>query len=550
MATRYLTALLTVSLVVACAPDMTPGPGVETENPETPTPEGVPRLEVVGASAIQVEAGSDAEVGFRYIDADGVVVPEAVLSFALEDDAGIAYLGAASATTDAEGVGYATVRTEVEGSATLVARADGAEPARVTIDVRPMAFGTLGVEVSYMGSRPIRDAELALFVNASCEDLNRAVPLPTSVGEVAVGARTEFAPLALDVPMAVYALGIDTNDRVAAETCTDVTMTEPMTELQVPLSDVATRVNGPYSTVETFDVTDGFPSGLDTILEIAAGLSGPNPARWLVDLVADNPSTPGWLRDGLSSGFTRDLVATLLADVLDDIHLPSELVEVGRFGADVDAAFRALTLEGVLNFADPDEYGVAMGTHTIDRVRLPLSDGTEAVHNYTEPPSAETVITFGERIDVDEHALAMPFGDLVETVLRETILSRISGSPDTVGELVASFFDCPAIAMEVGTGTIASLAEAACTVGVAALEVRVDGALGSLWSYETLNLSGSADLLDSDQDYDLDQIVDGTAHARWTNESDALEFDGTFTGESRHDPELTHRIRERMTGLE
>ncbi|MCB9598608.1 MAG: Ig-like domain-containing protein [Sandaracinaceae bacterium] len=547
MATRRALALLPFLFAFACAPDYAGMPPVDGTDP---VPTGRAHLEVVGASSIQVEAGGAVEIELRYLDANDAIVPEALIDLSVEGDAAVGSLAAMTAQTDGEGVAVATLRTEAEGTVDVVASANEADPARATVTVRPMVFGTLGVTVSYMGSRPLTGAELGLFVNASCEDLARAVPSPATVRSVGIGSRTELDGLALDVPMALYALGIDGADRVAAETCTDVTMTEPNREVNVPLSDVAVRVRGPYATVETFDVTDGFPSGLDTVLDIAGGLGSADPAAWLVDLVANHPSTPSWLRTALGSTFTRSLVASLLGDVLEEIHLPTEIADTIRFGADVNAAFAGLTLDGVLTFSDPDEYGVAMGVHAIQRVRLPLSDGTEAQHNYETPPSADTVVTFGDRIDLDEHALPIAFGDLVETILRETLLSRLPGAPATMGELVGSYFDCEAIAARLGTGTTASLAEAACTVGVTMLEGRVDGAIRSLWDYDTLNLSGSADLVDSDQDYDLDQIADGEAHARWTNESDQLEFDGTFTGSSMNDPELVHPIRERMTGLE
>ncbi len=546
MATRRALALLPFLFALACAPDY----GAPPMDDPDPQPSGRAHLEVVGASSIQLDHGGAVEIGFRYLDANDAIVPEALIALALEGDPAVGSLAAASAQTDGEGIGYATFRSAGEGTVDVLASAPEADPATATVTVRPMVFGTLGVEVSYAGSRALTGAELGLFVNASCEDLARAVPSPEHVQMVAIGSRTEIGGLALDVPMALYALGIDENDHVAAETCTNVTMTEPNREVQIPLSDVAVRVRGPYATVEVFDVTEGFPSGLDTVLDVAGGLGSSDPAAWLVDYVAFHPSTPSWLATALGSSFTRSLVATLLGDVLEEIHLPSEIQETIRFGADVNAAFGGLTLDGVLAFADPDEYGVAMGTHSITRVRLPLSDGTEAQHNYETPPSAETVVTFGERIDLDEHAIPLAFGDLVETILRETLLSRLPGAPATLGELVGSYFDCTAIAARVGTGTTASLVEAACTVGVSMLEMRIDSAIESLWDYDTLNLAGSADLVDADQDYDLETIAEGEAHARWTNESDQLEFDGAFSGASMDDPASVHAVRDRMSGLE
>ena len=70
-----------------------------------------------------------------------------------------------------------------------------------------------------------------------------------------------------------------------------------------------------------------------------------------------------------------------------------------------------------------------------------------------------------------------------------------------------------------------------------------------LFDYDTLNLSGSAALVDADNDYDLETIDSGTADARWTGDAGELDFAGTFEGRSSDDPPSVHRIRERMSGL-
>lgn len=538
---RPLIALLPL-ILLACAPQVGHGPGGENPGRDTA------RIEVVGASSLQVEEGAALEIGFRYLDEANEIVPGAIIDFAIEGDASGASLSAASASTDDEGIAYATVRTGSDGAFEVVASAgERAEPASARVEVRPMVYGTLGVEVSYMGTRALTGAELALFVNASCEDLGRSVPSPEMVARVSIGSRTEIDGLALDVPMAVYVLGIDRADVVAAETCTDVTMTEPAVEIHVPLADVAVAVRGPYDTVEVFDVTDGFPSGIDTILEVSAGLASGDPALWLVEMVADHRGAPGWLRTALGSSFTRSLVADLLRDALDGIHIPSEVTEMARFGADVDAAFRALTFEGELTFGGPDEYGVAMGRHHISQIRVHLSDG-ESVRPIDA--GADVVVTFGERIDIDEHALPISFGEVVQLVLYEAILSRMSGRHETLGDLVGSYFDCDAIAMRIGSGTTATIARAACSAGVSMLQDRIDNALLDLFRFDTLYLSGSADLRDTDNDYDLETIADGEATARWVGSSGELEFDGTFTGLSSDDPASVHRVRERISGLE
>jgi len=306
-----------------------------------------------------------------------------------------------------------------------------------------MVYGSLGVDVSYGGARALTGAELALFVGSRCADVVRSVPAPDAVQSVAVGGRAQLDGLALDVPMAVYVLGIDRADHVAAESCTDVTLTEPSQDVQVPLADIPVAVRGPYDTTETFDVTAGLPSELDTILTVSAGLASDDVALWLVEQVAADPGAPSWLRTALSSSFTRGLVADLLRGGLDGIHLPAEVTEMARFGADVDSAFRGLTFDGELTFGNPDEYGVAMGRHRISRLRVPLSDG-----EVSRPvdAAADTVVTFGDRIEVDEHALPIRLGDVVDLVLYQSILSRMSGHPATLGELIGGYVDCDTVA--------------------------------------------------------------------------------------------------------
>lgn len=537
MFARRLTPLFAL-LAIACAPMSAP--------PGGPGPiEGAARLEVVGAADVQTAAGTELEIGFRYIDEDGVTVEGQMVDFSLSPTGST--LAAGSSPTDVEGISYAMVRAETEGSYDLVAEAPGAAPAHVNVTVRPMVTGTLDVGVSYMGTRPVVNAELAIFTNAHCEDLQRAVPSPEAVATSNLGGFSSFDGLALDVPMAVYVLGIDGNDNVAAVKCISHTMEREAETLDAVLADTEMGLGGPYATVETFDVTDGFSSDLDTVLHIAGGLGSDDPALWLVNEVRNHSGAPGWVRSALGSSFTRELAASLLRDGLRDIHTPTEVSEMIRFGADMNSAFSGLTLEGELTFERADEFGVAMGTHTIRQLVVPLSDGEART---PQNQSAPVVVTFGDRIEMDEHQFALSFGELVEIILSQTILNRLSSSPRTIGELVEQQFDCPAIASRIGSGFTEDVANAVCTAGVNMLRQRIDMAVRNLWNYDTLNLSGSSDLADLDQDYDLETIEEGVAAARWTGSTGTLDFPGTFTGEAMNDAPNQHPVRDRMAGLE
>jgi len=99
---RAILALLLL-LLVACAPD--------AGAPPNGGPGGHARLEVVGAATVQVEAGSRAEIGFRYLDASDEIVPGAVIDFAIAGDAMGADLAAMSASTDDEWLTLSTIHS-------------------------------------------------------------------------------------------------------------------------------------------------------------------------------------------------------------------------------------------------------------------------------------------------------------------------------------------------------------------------------------------------------------------------------------------------------
>lgn len=534
-------AALSLVLCLGCAPEAAP------RSPDAPV-EGRARLEVVGADAAQVDAGGELELAFRYLGADGATVAGASVALSVEGAPSGASLAARTSVTGDDGVATVTVRAGDAGRFEVTAEAGDATPASVRVEVRAMRYGALDYEARYAGSRDVRGLRAGLFVNASCEDVRRAVPAPHTAQSPRLGAPSAIEGLPLGVPMALYVLGLDGAGVVAAESCTDVALDADRADVTASLVDTALGLAGPYATVETFDVTGGFSNELNTILEVSAGLSSDAPARWLVDEVAESPRAPGWVRSALGSGFTRSLVADLLQTELDRIHTPREVAEMGRFGADVDAAFRALTFEGELHFDAPDEFAVSMGTHQLSAMQVTLSDGE--VYRRPLALSAETVVTFGERIDVDEHAFALPFGELVDTILYYAVLARMSGGHHTVDELLGDYVDCDAVAARLGTGTTGTLARTACEVGVSMMQSRLRTALSNLYAFETLNLSGSAGLVDADGDYDLETLDAGEAHARWTGASGELAFAGVFDGHALADAPATHPVLARLAGLE
>lgn len=530
--------LLTAPTFAACAADTDDGYEVPGGN----------RLEIVGAPSRAIDERAEHEVEVRYTRNDGSPI-DGIVDFAIEGSAGGATLSGHASQTNADGIARVVVRAGSQARFNVVAVAPLASPASAEIDVRQMRFGAVEYLATYTGSRVIDTVEAALFTNITCSDLARTVPAPRETQYTRLRNRSQFENVEAGIPLAIYALGIDRRDNVAAEACADVVLEGATTSVEIPLDDVAEIFGGTYRIDETFDVTGGFSPTLDLVLDILGGLSS-DPAAYIVDFVAGRDETPGWLRTALSSRVTRDLVASYLRGAIADIHLPGYVTEVVDFGGDVNRAFTGLTFDGQLTFGEPDEFGASLGSHRLTAIRFPLDGAT------TERPMSavanEIPITVGPSITVAEHELSVAFGAVVEMILHEVLLPRLPGSPRTTGEFIGGLLDCDGIAASLGgdSSTTTSIANAVCDIGVTLLGGMIEGYITDMWQYDTLHLSGTANLRDSDQDYDRDTLQEGVATARWTGSSGELSFGGTMAGNRMDDTTgRQHRIRERMVDL-
>ncbi len=527
---------------VGCAGDTGPGgggPGVV---------DGA-RLEVVGSASRILDEYAEEAIEVRYLSAEGNPISGTVEFFVEGDPAG-GTLSGHSARTDADGVASITLRTGTQANFDVVATAELAQdPARVGIQVQPLSFGSLDYVVTYTGLRVVDSAEVALFSNITCSDLDRSVPSPAQVGYAFLRARETFDNVEVGVPMAVYALGIDRNDNVAAEACADVTLSGPTGNVEINLADVGELFGGTYSVEETFDVTAGFSPALDFTLDLLTGLAT-DPARWLVDYVAGSDSVPSWLRSALSSRVTRDLVANALRNAIDDIHVPGYVSDLFDLGHGIDTAFTQLTLDGELTFGEGTEFGTYDGTHLVTGIHFPLVGGGEA--NRSIRALANLTVEVGPTITMHEHTLAIPFGQVVEMVLNEVLLPALPGSPSSTHELLTQLLDCSSIASSLAgeDATVESIANGVCDVGLTVLSGVIENYVTEMWQYDSLTLSGTADLVDTDTDYDRDHLEDGRADATWSGDSGDMMFTGTLAGARLDDmPGRTNPVRERINGL-
>jgi hypothetical protein len=547
MRSNVLLALLfLVPFGAACAADNAGMPRI----PDDPNPmaDGA-RLEVIGSTSRIVNESSDELVEVRYLDANGLPI-DGIVDFAIEGDGAGATLSGNAAPTDADGIARIHVRAGGSTDFDLVATAARAAlPAVVSFRVQQMRFSNLEVTVTYGGRRDVQTVELALFTNVTCTTLNTSIPVPRDVKGTRVYGTETFEAVEVGIPLAVYALGIDRRDNVAAESCLDHVLTPGGDAVTIDLVDTRELFGGTYTTVETFDVTEGFDPTLAFVLDLLEGVAT-DPAAYVVDLVASSPDTPSFVRSALAIPGTRDAVVAALRDAIAAIHIPGYLLDLADFGYGVNLAFERLTLDGQLTFPEPDEFGAGVGSHRLTQVRFPLTDGSEA-SRMISVRADDIAINVGPEISIAEHALPLEFGALIEMVLNDVLLARVPGSPTSITDLLHDLLDCAGIAASLsGDPTIRSIATSACDIGLALLGATVEDSITDLWSYDTLHLSGTAALTDEDQDYDRDHLVDGHANSRWTGTSGELIFTGTLSGERLDDVTgREHPVRARLTGL-
>lgn len=543
--TVFAALLLALGAPACAATGSDTGPGPTIEPQEQP-----PKLVLLGPAAVTLMERGELLLRVRYEQADGTPISGGIVDYAINGDPNGGSLSGYAATTGNDGIAEINVRAGNVAEFAVDATAPGvADPATWGVSVTAARFGTFDYVVQYMGRRDVRSAETAIFANMTCAALARAIPAPRESHTTRIAESKRVDNVEVGLRVAVYALGIDTHDMVAATGCSDITLTGPTGHVDVVLSDEAEIIGGTYNTEEHLDVTAGFSSTLDTLFAAMRGLSE-DPARFLVDFVATYSGTPDWLRSAISSGAIRSVVAGLLRDAISRIHVPSYVTDVLDVGAEFDRGLSGMTLAGTMTFGEPDEFGATRGRHVVTAVRMPLLAST-----VERPVRAEADIdvsmTMSTGFSVAEHDLAISFGQLAEMLLDDVLLPALPGAPHSMRELLASFFDCRAIASSIGgeDPTLVSITNAACEIGEVALGEAITNYITALWQYDTLHIAETAQLVDSDYDYDRDRFNMGHVAARWTGASGEMSFPGTLTGSRRDDTVRTNPIRQHIIDL-
>ncbi|MCC7541248.1 MAG: hypothetical protein IT379_33835 [Deltaproteobacteria bacterium] len=528
-------------------PATPPAPSVD---PDAPL---VGLLEIVGEPNRVVDAGTELTIDVRYT-VDGTPQGLQPIDFAITGEPAGASLSGRTVMTDTSGIARIVLRTGMEARFEVEAtRPDVSMAAVMNVTVARLRFGTLDTRAVYAGSRDVRTAEFALFTNTTCAAVRTSAPTPAAQRSViSLSTAARFESVEIGIPLAVYALGIDARDTVAADGCIDTTLAGPMGTADAQIGDIPELMGGEYALTTRFDVTEGVPPALDAVLEGFTGLST-DPAAYIVGLVADAEGAPDWLRDALGVSFVRSAVTSILRGAIDDVHVPEELDMLLDTGADLDAALSQTQLNSLMTMAEPGEFTTMSSTHQLREIAVPL-DGAIV----TRPVSVPAVM-FDAGFDAatpgmlvfPEHNFALSFGQLVTLILNEVLLPRLPGAPHSIGELAFRVFPCADIAEAIASepGTTRDVVNGVCQVGVALLGGWLDSQVQTLFDYDTLVYAGRGPLQDMDYDYARETIGAGTATGSWTGADGTLSFPGTLSGSKNGAMRRVHPVRERIRAL-
>ncbi len=521
-----LLASTSTGALVGCAAETAP-PQMMMEN----IPDGA-RLELVGSFSRILAANSEEEIEVRYLTLEGEPI-QGTVSFAIDGDAAGGSLSGMLVRSDADGSAKLTLRTGDDATFSVVASGLNADPVRVQVNVQPLQFRDLSYRVGYVGARDVSQVKVGLFTNITCAGVEASPPAAAQSANTALNRNETFASVEMNVPLALYAIGIDGRDNVATVACQDVRLASNTPQIQLVMGDTGYQYGGTYGTRETFNVTDGFNPNLDFALDAIDGLSG-DAAAFITTFAATDERSPGWLRTALGVPGVQGLVTTELRNALSRIHTPTWLGTVGDLGGNVNRAFSAMSLNGELTFGQPAEFTVT-GTHTIRSVEIPVN-GIAVTSPITA--NAPVEIQVGNQIVMSEHALNISFGQLALMILNDILLPALPGSPHSMTELMGTLLDCEELAINntASDGAVRDALQGVCEIGETVIGTMVTDKLLSLVNYDTLHLSGHAELVDADRDYDTEIIRNGVAAARWTGSSGEMDFNGTFTGSLLSDP--------------
>lgn len=510
-------------------------------------------ITIVGEGAVALTPRARATIIARWTDADGRLVVDRDVSFALDGMPRDSSLFSLVARTDASGEAEGMVIAG-EQAATFRVRvaAPGATPAYVDVAVGAEGFGRLSITVEGGDERTIARRTVRLHQGAvastepvRCADaLGRADADRTrTVGETGV---VELTALPAGQLFTVVARAENARGTVVAEGCVEGVRVEMDREIRRTITLVARQlgVEGEYDTGIELSPESSPRAAIETLrtaLDAAVLASGGDATLMLDGLDAElRERGDTALADALAAErLTGDPDTTLALRLDVGGAAPTSAVSalLGQVGTLTDA----IAIDGTLAIARAAPEGslasftresVIVGAVGAGRVSADLGAlGVEA-----RTPAAMRYLGDVDRLEIDELAIGLPLGRLVAGTIDGIVRARGASAP---AELVIDASGCTVLDAwiderpDLATACDDACAIEVCTRAVEAVLAILQTAAAPLDDVRArLVLSGEITSDDVDGDLAVDAFRAGVISGGWISADGATSepVDGSFSG--------------------
>jgi hypothetical protein len=281
----------------------------------------------------------------------------------------------------------------------------------------------------------------------------------------------------------------------------------------------ALDVNGKYAVDSQFDMATGLPGDAGEVVNTFVAMSdGPNdPATFLLDEIVDNIDS-SFLRNVVNG--MRPALDAYLNDVLRDTS-PGLVDTLRDLGSDFGEVARRFGMRSQL-FVAPAAAGtpeVHTAIHSVTGFHWNI-DGVTYEYSMADLGLGEVkaenvgVTAAPDKIVIAEHALAVPYGQLLVFVLNQVVIPTIEPFADSVEDVLSAQIDCAEIGwriwIETDTGT-AGMYQAACQSALASASDAIEDEIRGLDANggTSLILHGDARPADTNADAMVDQLTMG-----------------------------------------
>lgn len=509
------------------------------------------RLDLVSESSLRLDAGAEARIEVRLLDADERPVAGESVGFALIGRAQDASLAELAVTTDAEGMAanrlmggqiVATFRVRVS--------AEGADDIYIDVASSDAGFGTLVVEATYPGMRVVAQRVLTAQADATCADEPTEGDPTLTLTDA---DQAMFLALPADTSYAVHGVAGGLDGTTLATGCVDGIVVEADRDVVTSIAwdDEPLRPVGMFELEADLDTTAPAASlaqslgltGNGLVLDVAGEANASNAdAAFLLDsldatlrgeefasrpdytALADAfakeralPSTVPSLEQTLQAVLDEAAhgprvavrgMADLVQDSLATVRLAAE-VTLDRDGHDLPMAWRALRVDAI-----PVPTDAAVPT-----VDLRMLDDDAA---------AEAVFRAGkDSVEITEVRFSLPFGALATQSLR-TIAGKETGLAREIAEqLGCDEFVAWRAQQSVGPDVCnGPCIRAACDRAVGRIVAAAEIAWLALDAQRPrVTLHGTLALEDDDGDLEVERMASDRLWGAWQAASDDTEAD-------------------------